>query len=101
MLHCSGYTAEVELLREEVQPGASSGREMVGGDERLDQELCCFPREEGPDPADIVESKSAGLGHCSPALQSVGQLIVKDHAVVPLGWGTSMPSTVTCSLSPA
>ena len=36
----------------------------MGDDERLDQELCCFPRKEGTDPADVVESESAGSGHC-------------------------------------
>ena len=31
-------------------------------DDCLDQELRCFPCEEGSDPADVVESKSAGSG---------------------------------------
>ena len=29
----------------------------------MEQELNCFPHEEGPVPADVVESNSAGLGH--------------------------------------
>ncbi|KAK0154371.1 putative uncharacterized transposon-derived protein F52C9.6 [Merluccius polli] len=43
--------------------GRKSSQEHVavveaGDDERLDQELCCFPREEGPDPADSSGSQA-------------------------------------------
>ena len=34
----------------------------AGDDEHLDQELRCYPLEEGPDPADVVESESVGDG---------------------------------------
>ena len=42
--------------------GRESSQERIavveaGDDERLDQGLSCFPREEGPDPADVVESE--------------------------------------------
>ena len=44
--------------------GRESSQERVavveaGDDQRLDQELCCVPREEGPGPADVVVNKSA------------------------------------------
>jgi len=29
---------------------------VVGDDEHLDQDLSCFPREEGLDPADVAQS---------------------------------------------
>ena len=32
-------------------------------DECLDQDLCCFTCEEGPDPADVVETNSTRSGH--------------------------------------
>ena len=34
----------------------------MGDDECLDQDLRSFPREEGLDPADVVESKSGHRG---------------------------------------
>ena len=34
-------------------------------DQCLDQELCCIFCEERPDPADVVDGKSAGSGHSS------------------------------------
>ncbi|KAK0141269.1 hypothetical protein N1851_021711 [Merluccius polli] len=53
----------------------------AGDEDRLDQELCCFPREEGPDPADVVESKSAGWGHRGD-VGCAAQLIVQYHAEI-------------------
>ena len=47
------------LRRQGVPTGTSC---ISGGDQCLDQKLSCFPPEEGPDPADIVEGKSAGWG---------------------------------------
>ena len=56
----------------------------AGEDEQLDQELCCFHREEGPDPAVVVgESKSAG-SRTMPRFLTVVE------------GDTSMPLTVTC-----
>ena len=57
----------------------------AGDDTCLDQELCCFPQEEGPDPADVVESKSVGSGHCGDVGRAA-HLIVQYHAEVPHGW---------------
>ena len=39
--------------------------EQAGDDQCMDQELCCIHCEERPDPADIVNGKSAGSGHSS------------------------------------
>ena len=54
--------------------GRESSQERValavaGDDQRLDKELSCFTCEEGPDPADVVESKSAGSGDVRGAAQ--------------------------------
>jgi len=54
--------------------GREFGQERVavveaGDDERLDQDLCCFTHDEGPDPAYVVESDSTRLGHRGDALQ--------------------------------
>ena len=35
----------------------------AGDDKCLDQELCCLTCKEGLDPADVVESESAGSAH--------------------------------------
>jgi len=48
--------------------GWESSQERVAGveasdDERLGQDPCCFMWEEGPDPADVVESNSTRSGH--------------------------------------
>ena len=69
----------------------------AGDDECLDQELCCFPHEEGPDPADVVESESAGSGHCSD-VGSATQMIVQDHAEVPHGGGTRYINALNSNL---
>ena len=34
-------------------------------DQCLDQDLCCVPCEDRPDPTDVEEGKSAGSGHSS------------------------------------
>ena len=54
-------------------------------DECLDQELCCFLREEGSDPADVVESKSAGSGHRGD-VGYAAQLVIQYDAEVPRSW---------------
>ena len=43
-----------------VQPGASGGTQGRRWPALGPRAVCGFPREEGPDPADVVESKSAG-----------------------------------------
>ena len=57
----------------------------MGDDQHLDKELSCSSCEEGPDPADVVEFKSAGSGHrsdvCSAAL-----LIVQCHIKLSGSW---------------
>ena len=57
----------LDALQRLGRGGRQSSQERVAaveaGDECLDQVLCCFPPEEGSDPADVVESKSAGSGH--------------------------------------
>ena len=50
--------------------GWESGQEGIsvvqaGDDQHLDRELHLIFCEERPDPADVVEGKSAGLGHSS------------------------------------
>ena len=55
---------------------------QAGNDQRLDQDLCCIICEERPDPADVVEGKSAGSGHSSD-VGGVGQSTVKDNVQVP------------------
>ena len=57
----------------------------VGDDECLDQELCCFPREEGLNPADVVESKSAGSGHRG-GVGCAAHLVIQYDAEVPCSW---------------
>ena len=57
----------LDALQRFDRGGRESSQERVavveaGDDKCLDQELCCFPCEEGLDPVD-VESKSAGSGH--------------------------------------
>ena len=47
----------------------------------LDQNLYCIFCEERPDPADVEEGKSAGLGHSS-AVRGKGQSVVEDYARV-------------------
>jgi len=49
-----GCVVRVWLRRQGVLPGESCN----SWGERLDQDLCCFTCEEGPDPADVVESNS-------------------------------------------
>ena len=51
-MHCEGKESQQERV----------ALVEVGGDQCLDQKLSCFPPEEGPDPADIVEGRSAGWG---------------------------------------
>jgi len=51
-------------------------------DKRLDQDLCCFTCEEGPDPADVVESNSTRSGHRGD-FGVAAQLVVQYHAKVP------------------
>ena len=51
-----------------IAGGRESSQERVAvveasDDERLDQHLCCFTCEEGPDPVDVVESNSTRSGH--------------------------------------
>ena len=45
---------------ESIQEGVAVVQ--AGDDQRLNQELCCAFCEERPDPADVVEGKSAGSG---------------------------------------
>ena len=49
------------------------------------QELYSFPREEGSDLADVVESKSAGSGHRSD-VGCAAQLVIQYDAAVPRSW---------------
>ena len=42
----------------------------------------CVPPEERPDPADVVEDKSAGSGHSSDD-EGAGQSLVEDYAQDP------------------
>ena len=42
----------------------------------------CVVCEECPDPADVVEGKSAGLGH-SGDVGGAGESVVEDYAQVP------------------
>ena len=58
---------------------------QAGYDQRLDQELCCILCEERPDPADVVEGKSAGLGH-SGDVGGAGEFLADDHVLVPRSW---------------
>ena len=51
------------LMRHQSQEGVAVVQ--VGDDQRLDQDLCCIFCEERPDPADLLQGKSAGSGHCS------------------------------------
>ena len=48
----------------------------------LDQKLCCILCEERLVPADVVEGKSAGLGH-NHDVWGTGQSVVEDYAQVP------------------
>ena len=47
----------------------------------LDKELCCVFCEERPDTADVVECKSAGLGHSSNVVVLRLLIIDKGHTV--------------------
>jgi len=51
-------------------------------DERLDQDLCCFICDEGPDPVDVVESNSTRSGHRGN-VGIAAQLVVQYHAKIP------------------
>ena len=51
----------------------------VADDERLAKEMHLIFCEERPDPVDIVEGKSAGLGHSSD-VGGTGQSVVEDYA---------------------
>ena len=80
----------LEALQRLDRRGRESSQERVavveeGDDECLDQELRCFPREEGSDLVDVVESKSAGSGHRGDVGCAV-QLVQFD-AEVPRSWG--------------
>jgi len=50
--------------------------------EHLDQDLCCFKCEEGPDPAYVVEGNSTRSGHRGN-VGVAAQLAVQYHAKVP------------------
>ena len=57
----------LDALQRLDRGGRESSQERVavveaGDDECLDQELCCFPCEEGSDQADVVESKTCRIG---------------------------------------
>ena len=77
MLQCSGCAAMVS------QRGWESSHKQVVvvkvGDE---QGLRCILCEERPDPADVVEGKSAGLDNSSD-IGGAGQPIIQDYAQVP------------------
>ena len=51
------------LIAAAGSPAMSDAVVEAEDEERLDQELCCFPSEEGLDPEDVVKGKSAGSGH--------------------------------------
>ena len=72
----------LDMLQRFSCRGWESIQEGVAVVQRLDQELCCIFCEERPDPADVVEGKSAGLGHSSDA-GGAGQSVVEDYAQVP------------------
>ena len=55
---------------------------QTGDDQLLDQELHSVQCEESPDPADVVEGKSAGSSHSSD-VGGAGQSIDQDQAQVP------------------
>ena len=59
--------------------------DQAGDDRHLDQELRCILCEERPDPADVVEGKSAGLGH-SGDVGGAGEFLADDHVLVPRSW---------------
>jgi len=48
----------------------------------MSQVLCCFTCEEGPHPADVVESNSTRSGHRGD-VGVAGQLVIQYHAKVP------------------
>jgi len=58
-----------------VEAGSPARRELqeASDDERLDQDLCCFTCEEGPDLVDVVESNSGHRGNVAVAAQLVIQ----------------------------
>ena len=80
----------LDALQRLDRGGRQSSQERVavveaGDDECLDQELRCFPPEEGSDPADVVESKSAGSGHrCD--VGCAAQLVIQYDTEVPRSW---------------
>ena len=57
-------------------------RVQEGDDQSLDQELRCVLCVERPDPADVVEDKSAGSG-LSSDVGGAGQSVIEDYAQVP------------------
>ena len=73
-IHCNG------LVAESSQEGVSVVQ--AENDQCLDQELHCILCEERPDPADVVEGKSAGSGQSSD-VGGAGQSAIKDNVQVP------------------
>ena len=55
---------------------------QAGDDQCMDQESCHIFCEERPDPADVVEGKSAGLGHSSD-VWGAEESVVENYAQVP------------------
>ena len=64
--HCSVLDTPQRFCRrcwESSQEGVAVVQ--AGDDQSLDQELCFIFCDERPEPVDVVEGKSAGLGHSS------------------------------------
>ena len=75
MLRRSGYAAKV---RESSQERVAIVVVVVVVDERLDQELSCFPREEGPDPVDDVHGKTVcSITDCPVPHRGSWQLVME------------------------
>lgn len=66
----------------------------AGDEQRLDQEMSCVLFEERPDPAGVLEGKSAGSGHSSDAGgagQSVGNTVTSSTVTDSSMRGQSLP----------
>ena len=81
---CCSILDALQRFSHRVWESSQEGLAVVqaGDDQCLNQELRCVFCEERADPADVVEGKSALLGHSSD-VGGAGQSIIGDYAQVP------------------
>jgi len=82
------------LIAEAGSPARRFAVVKMSVDERLDQDLCCFTCEEGPDLADVVASNSTTLGHRGN-VGIAGQLVIQYHVKVDPSEGMKRSSVLS------